>query len=179
MIGKDFYLANTTDSKTNKYNFHLNMTFNSKNEGSGKWNLQIHNGKTLLHLNYTNATGVSPVELEMRQSSKQLKFEVIDATGRPAVANWTLFEDSNKTNLALNKTATAAQEKILTDNDWYAGELETDTEHPWKFFANKTFITQADGNMGNWTLVKVANKFHLRMKWENGGRATFELKQGS
>ena len=56
MLGKDWYLANSTENKTNSYNFHLNMTFSSKNEGNGTWNLQIHDSKTHLHLNYTNVT---------------------------------------------------------------------------------------------------------------------------
>lgn len=114
----------------------------------------------------------------MRQSSKQMKFDVVEHTGRPYMANWTLFEDNNKTKEKLNKKASAAEEGIMTKNEWFAGELETDTEHPWKFHANKTFITKEDGNTGNWTLFKVGKLMHLKMKWENGGKATFELKQG-
>lgn len=35
------------------------MTFTSKSDGNGTWNLQISKGKTNLHLNYTNVTGVN------------------------------------------------------------------------------------------------------------------------
>ena len=86
MLDKDFYLGNSSDNKTNMYKFHLNMTFSSKNDGNGTWNLQIKDSKTHLHLNFTNVTG-NTTELEMRQSGKQLRFEVTEAAGRPSMAN--------------------------------------------------------------------------------------------
>ena len=179
MIGKNFSAGLHENATDNKYTFFKNGTFKSVDNGNGTWAVKIDNSTTHLLLNQSSKTAnatSNKTEYVLVNSKGQLKFKNVLAEANNTMVNWTLVEDHNATLKKLN-ASTEELDSVLADSDWFAGEVETSTDHPWKFYSNKTFVTEKDNNTGNWTVRKVGGVTQLKLKWENGGSATFDLAQ--